>query len=391
MPDEHIISELKQDIACLRVNNLRQRITSICRAGNEGQVIEAVNALSQKEFKDRWGFLRRVLFEALNIPNLSCIDRNPISILVSALDDAGSNFLSHIEEVTMTSLRKQVELGNTFFIDIEKLRKTQAAILIPEIASTRIEKLRDICRDSFDPRKFVQTYYGFKLVSSRVRNGTFAKELPGVLEKLGVTVPSDICTTVFDFDTAGLEFDNVSARTHELLCEILRLTGNNSGERAKAAETLGIIGDPRAEPYIRAATQDRYVWVKKAAIEALGKIRLSSSIDALVECLYDLESSVREKAARNLPYFGNEVVPQLVSVLDHDRQVHFENALEEAEASHPRSLDTFAAALLNRNSEAKRLAREVLSELNHSAEDKIGLSGSNTTLSQTNSLSEPID
>lgn len=365
MPDAHLLSGLKQDIASLCSDRLRERIITACSGEGCQEIIDALEILSEEDFSHKWGYLRRTLFEALRISHLACIDAKPIDILTSAYRTDARCFFNYVEEVALKNLRKQVEIGNTFLIDVEELVETQAAILIPQIASTRIEHLRSVCEENFDSQRFVQSYYGFKLTTSEVRNNGFGEKLIDHLNRLGIVLPSDTCPVDFDFEIESVKFDNVSDRMEKILCEILRLTGNNSGERAKAAQSLGIIGDSRAEPYLCAATEDKYPWVKKAVIEALGSIRLSSSIPVLVECLYDLESSVREKAANTIAKFEEKAIPHLLNVLKNDREVHFENALEEAKKSHPRSLDSFAAALLHRDSEAKQLARKLLNDLGH--------------------------
>lgn len=391
LPHACSLSELKQDITCLHVTRLRRQVISAYRNGNDEELINALHTLSQNHFKERWGLLRRALFDALRIPELRCIDRDPISMLASALETAKSDLLSHVEKIAIESLRKQVDQGNTFFINLEKLRETQAAMLIPEIVSTRMERLRQICKQHFDLRQFVQSYYGFQLVASEVRDRNFGKRLIHALEELDIAVSVDVCAIDFDVDFMRLSFDAVSTRTRKLLCEILRLTGNNSGERAEAAKSLGAIGDPRAEPYLRPATEDKYPWVKKAAIDALGKIRLSSSICVLVERLYDLESSVREKAASNIVSFGKKTIPHLLDVLEDDREIHFEPALEEAEAAHPRSLDSFAAALLHRDSEAKRHAMELLNKLGYFSPQNAGSGKPGTTMGYSDPHPGPID
>lgn len=365
MPNAYLLSELKHDIASLCSDCLRERIITACSDKRGQELIDALEILSEEDFSDSWGYLRRTLFEALKISHLACIDTDPIDILTSAFRTDDHGFFNYIEEVALKNFRKQVEIGNTFFIDVDELAETQAAILIPQIASTRIERLRSVCRGRFNSTRFVQTYYGFKLTTSGVRNNGFGEKLIKCLKGLGVVVSSEIRPADFDFEIESVGFDNVSDKMEEILYEILRLTGNNSGERAKAAKSLGVIGDLRAEPYLCAATEDKYPWVKKAAIVALGRICLPSSIPVLVECLYDLESSVREKAANTIAEFGEKAIPYLLNVLDNDRDVHFENALEEAKKSHPRSLDSFAAALLHRDSEAKQLAAGVLNDLGH--------------------------
>ncbi len=313
-----------------------------------------------QQFRLRWGLCRHTVFDALNISDLQGLDRNPIDIIEEMGRLKINRGIVSARAIAVRLLREQVSNGNTFFLDVGSLEKSSAAVLIPDILESRRVEIERTCRGSIDTCSLASTYYGFAFMTSTIRDRLPHTGFERFLSELGIDGTNIPCETSCDLDPAQVSFTNTSEQGAELLRAILTLTGRNSTERAVAAEKLGKIGDPRAEPYLGAAVKDQYSWVRKTAVTALGQIALPRSGQVLVEALNDFDSCVQTEAVQSLAKIGHDAVPVLIDLLSHAREIGYADALQAAEVSHPRSLDSLEAALTQRARVARKLAAEAL-------------------------------
>lgn len=93
--------------------------------------------------------------------------------------------------------------------------------------------------------------------------------------------------------------------------------------RIYSAESLGIIGDMRAVPYlIQSLEEDPIGKVRAKAAWALGKIDSPESVDALTNALYDEEWGVRKSAASSLGTLkADNAIPYLYELLDDENEL----------------------------------------------------------------------
>lgn len=95
------------------------------------------------------------------------------------------------------------------------------------------------------------------------------------------------------------------------------------GVRARAAESLGIIGDMEAVSGLIDALRDGSGIVRREAAEALGELRAQSAIPALRKCLYDVEDLVRRYAAEALGILqDSDSVQTIIDVILEDENPH---------------------------------------------------------------------
>lgn len=118
----------------------------------------------------------------------------------------------------------------------------------------------------------------------------------------------------------------------EGLIEVLEDGGVDANIRGRAAWGLGDIGDARGvEPLIQALGDEESV-VRWIAAEALGKIADATAVEPLIQALRDEdeESIVRSKAAEALGEIGDtRAVEPLTEVLD-DEDSSVRRAAQEA-------------------------------------------------------------
>jgi HEAT repeat protein len=105
-----------------------------------------------------------------------------------------------------------------------------------------------------------------------------------------------------------------SLRASPLLRELL--TDPNPDLRARAANALGILGDPTAARLLERTLQDPEWPVRAMAAKSLGRLQESGSIGALKDALADSQWWVRANAAEGLKMKGNSGRDALLQMLD---------------------------------------------------------------------------
>jgi HEAT repeat protein len=90
----------------------------------------------------------------------------------------------------------------------------------------------------------------------------------------------------------------------------------NPSVRAKAAEALGKLLDPKFTPNLLAALADPSPLVRQSAIQALGQIGATAAIPALIDTLSDPIPEVSATAANSLGQLrAEQAIPALLSAL----------------------------------------------------------------------------
>jgi HEAT repeat protein len=91
-------------------------------------------------------------------------------------------------------------------------------------------------------------------------------------------------------------------------------------ERRRAAEVLGLLGDPRAiEPLVRDLKHDRDEGARAQSARALGRLKASAAVEPLIAALEDPAEEVRAEAAEALGHLkelGPLVLEPLLATLD---------------------------------------------------------------------------
>lgn len=300
------------------------------------------------------------ILEAFGLQGLKGMDISPLDVLGSAQDLSSQDALESGRSCIMRHLECQIRRRNTFFLDIGELQKSEAAVLVSDIVNAREAEVRDLCKGHFTEEELASTYYGFLVLASPTLKRDPILSLENLLECLNPGGKTEFRMHCSKLNPEHVFFRNASRTTEEILRSILYLTCDNSNERAKAAEYLGETGDPRAECYLAHATRDRYAWVRKAAVIALGRIRVLENPKAVVDVLKDVDEDTRSNALESLVSIGSAVVPSLVSILGSYEGFSHEELLEIARKSHPRSLDSVEAMMDSHSNVVRKLAAEAL-------------------------------
>jgi len=135
--------------------------------------------------------------------------------------------------------------------------------------------------------------------------------------------------------------------------------------RCAAVEALGELGDLQAVPALIQALGDRDLYVRRVAAEALGKLGDPQAVPVLIQALGDWNEAVRRAAAEALGKLGDpQAVPVLIQALG-DRYTDVRRAAAEAlgELGDPQAVPALIQALGDRYTDVRRAAAEALGEL----------------------------
>jgi HEAT repeat protein len=138
--------------------------------------------------------------------------------------------------------------------------------------------------------------------------------------------------------------------------------------RVTAAESLALIGDPRAVPALSAMAAAGEWRQRRVAIEALGTIGDPTAIPALAAALTNAEPSVSMAAATSLGKFGARAVPSLQAALKDPRETVRQAAVYGLGRAGDRSITAALSEFLGDPAGVVRLAvAEALARLGDAA------------------------
>ncbi|MGB1287972.1 MAG: HEAT repeat domain-containing protein [Aggregatilineales bacterium] len=111
-------------------------------------------------------------------------------------------------------------------------------------------------------------------------------------------------------ETAGQILAGMGKEAVPALLEIV--TDGRMEARIEATKSLGMIGDAQARQPLRIiAREDQSIWVRVAALEALGRIG-GDVLPVLTDALNDSESMIQEAAIRGLQYMDTRNARKLL-------------------------------------------------------------------------------
>ncbi len=250
------------------------------------------------------GVLRVAVVSAFEMYDFKVLDVDPLEILSGLQDLEPQDMIESARRAIMSALEFQVHRRNTFFLAVDRLHSSEAAVLVKDIINARRTELEELCHSSPTLEQLAATYYGFQFLTSQIRRSELGEDTQKLFECLELDTAQDVKVPSNALKPEAVVFRNVSAQTDELLRNTLYLTGYDSGERAKSAACLGELADPRAGLYLSKATRDEYSWVRKAAVSALGRIRFLEDPGCVVDVLKDLDEGTRNAALESVCSVG---------------------------------------------------------------------------------------
>lgn len=342
---------------------LSQLIRDAATSGHLREICDYLHVAMESAHSISSGVLRVAVVSAFEMHDFRGLDADPLEILSGLQDIEPQDTIDAARRAIMSALQFQVHRRNTFFLAVDRLHSSEAAVLVKDIINARRTELEELCHGSPTLEQLAATYYGFQFLTSQIRKSELGEDAQKLFECLELNTAQDVKVPSDVLRPEEVLFRNVSVQTDELLRNILYLTGYNSDERAKSAARLGELADPRAEPYLSQATRDEYSWVRKAAVSALGQIRFLEDPGCVVDVLKDFDEGTRNAALESVCSVGPRTVPLLLDILDNYRGVSYPEAIEAAKKSHPRALDNLEALLQYHSRTARALAANALGRI----------------------------
>lgn len=144
--------------------------------------------------------------------------------------------------------------------------------------------------------------------------------------------------------------------------------------RVYSAESLGIIGDFRAVPYlVQSLEEDPIGEVRAKAAWALGRFDIPESIDALTVALHDDHWKVRKSAASSLGRINaTDKLPFLHELLDDENElVRHEALIAMGKMGDTQAIDILLKSISDRDSEVGQRSLAAFEEIGETALDPI--------------------
>ncbi len=348
-------------------STLSNRIRDSIEHNSEKAIAESIEGM-QERFPTNWGLFRRALFHASSIPEFIYSNVGVDDILTHLEAHSSADEGLHIYDVALEVMRKKIEDGNTHFIELSRLKKTRLAHLIPSILETRASELKQLADETATSSDLIKTYYGYICVTSAIRGKGLLRTLESFLQQNSIRLHDECSLIEPDFAQEDFTSRNMSSNEATLLKLGLDLTSTNSNTRMIAARKMGKIGDPRTEPFLRRSTQDAYSWVRKESVRALAKLCIPESADVLDACLEDFNEDIRNIAISGLIEIGSPAKQQLINRIKADMNFDYESAVSSLDVAHPRSLDSFIAAVKYQKENALLSAIRVMGHIADSSD-----------------------
>ncbi|NIM05806.1 MAG: hypothetical protein GTO55_06090 [Armatimonadetes bacterium] len=127
------------------------------------------------------------------------------------------------------------------------------------------------------------------------------------------------------------------------------LSRSNEDSRDEACTSLGLLGDQRALPALRALLTDNPSWEEQPVMRALGDLRDTRSVPALIAALQDYESSTRWVACEALGKIGDAraIEPLQQALNEKDEEVRIVAAKALANMEDPRVIPVLVEMMKN--------------------------------------------
>ena len=242
----------------------------------------------------REGILREGMIELLHLESFVSLECDFLEAFGDLEADDIGNLRLVARERAVQLLGEQVKKGNTFFMDIEAMKKDELVVFVPDILNSRIREVENLSQKP-DLYEVYSTYYGFQILTSSVNiqhagvPDDASENLLSILTELGGVNALHAKQVKF----SHLAFQNCSSHLTVLLFNMIRLSNGGAKAKSKALEVLGELGDSRAIDQIHG-----YVETHKSAFRNSKEHRL---VEECLLCLGRIGSPRSFELVRDIP------------------------------------------------------------------------------------------
>jgi hypothetical protein len=210
-----------------------------------------------------------VLFHFLGLDFLMGLDIDPLIEFLGLKGSDLESLKNEAQERAFLALKKQVALGNTYYLDAERLRDLPFLLVLPDILNIREQELLFLS-DTPSHNEVLGTYYGFTILTSAWSLETGMKAFIEMCASRGKRIEiRSKRLTIRDYIWSDL-----NPRMRTLIKQTARLCLSQAGTvLTDAIECLGDTGDSRILHVLQEASRHIFEWDAKSELKkALGKV-----------------------------------------------------------------------------------------------------------------------
>lgn len=209
--------------------------------------------------------------------------------MLSLFHGIDASFLDELREkaapVAMNLLEQQIEKGNTFFLDIERIAASGPPFvdLVSKIIEVRMKEISEL-RGKYSLSKILGTYYGFSIAVAGGIAKSETSEIMSVVNEIADSVGSQVRIGGTKIVVQEETFSNCTEETASLLASLARvvLTGHIKRLR-KTIHSIANSKDSRALNILHRLLGIDSFSMKPQVVRALGEIGHPSSVEHLLE------------------------------------------------------------------------------------------------------------
>ena len=250
--------------------------------------LERIQSAPNWDLHTSEGKIRDGIIELLQLQEMRGLD---IDVLEAFRNIKGINLeeiREGVREHSISLLREQIRIGNTFFIDTDDLKETELTVLIPGILEARLNEVQNL--ETKPPLSDVySTYYGFSILTS----GGLAADWGGVppetksqllevMQQIGNVENISAKQLKFSY----LSFSNCSDNLKTILWNLLKMCIGGIKSQKAGIEVLGNIADTRVIDLMNSKLENvKDSKVKEILLESIGRIGSPRSYEAVISQL----------------------------------------------------------------------------------------------------------
>jgi hypothetical protein len=213
-----------------------------------------------------------VLLHLLGLEFLLGLDIDPLVEFAGITGDGLESLTAAAKERAFDALKRQVEGGNTYYIDTEQLKELPFLLVLPDILTIREQEIHALS-ETPSCNEILSTYYGFMILTSAWSLERGLEMFTEMCSSLGKRIEVRTTRPVI----REYLWRNQSPRMRTLLMQTARLCLSQSPTtQTDAIEHLGETGDARALQVLSEANTRVVDWeagkVLKKTLEGMGGV-----------------------------------------------------------------------------------------------------------------------
>ncbi|MGQ4912761.1 MAG: HEAT repeat domain-containing protein [Candidatus Thorarchaeota archaeon] len=313
------------------------KLQSVCETLGIPRTVEILKVVNQRT--EAWASFHRLLLEFLGTPELFGIDFNPASLLESLVATEPTTvreLASATYEMMSECVHNQLERDDAHFIDIEPLKKTRLAHLIPEILETRSKlskdaKIRRVSQNTIDISELFRSPHGLRLLTIAGYGARISSDdLNDVDEILAdVNYPLRISNQIDPSPSPFISreprevyenlFSGIRSPRREYLVNLLCALDSNDDLRLSGIRHLIEVGHPFSAGPLIVALESKSSEIVTEAARGIGLLGVQSAIPNLYSLRGSGERDIERAATIALARLGEtSILQDLTDIIARD-------------------------------------------------------------------------